>query len=68
MLYLKLASQFFRRRLGLLDGDGESAERACAAIDAVVRAEGFLESNVNIALVLQQFAGALERTQRGVTV
>src|SRR5437764_8832188 len=36
-LYLKIASAFFRRRLGQTS-DGEALERACAAIDAVVRA------------------------------
>jgi DNA polymerase III delta' subunit len=60
VLYLKLCSQFFRRRLADVKDDPEALERTCAAIDSVVRAEGYLESNVNIPLVFQQFVGALE--------
>jgi DNA polymerase III subunit delta' len=61
VLYLKLAAQFFRRRLKTEGADGETLERTCSAIDAVVRAEAYLESNVNVALVLQQFTGALDQ-------
>jgi hypothetical protein len=35
-------------------------ERACAVIDSIARAENYLDSNVNTALVLQQLAVALE--------
>jgi hypothetical protein len=37
-------------------------ERACDAIDAIVRAESYLDANVNVPLLLQQLAIALERT------
>ena len=57
--YLRIASNHFRRRLIDLQ-DAEEAERLCAAIDAVVQAEGYVESNVNVPLVVQQFASALE--------
>jgi hypothetical protein len=64
VLYLKLVAQFFRRRMPQIEDDPDQLERACAAIDAVVRAEGYVESNVNIPLVLQQFAVALEGAVR----
>ena len=60
LTYLRIASNHFRRRLIDLQ-DAEEAERLCAAIDAVVQAEGYVESNVNVPLVVQQFASALER-------
>jgi DNA polymerase III delta' subunit len=60
VLYLKLAANEFRRRLASPSEDSEALERLCAAIDAVVRAESYVESNVNVPLVLQQFAAALE--------
>jgi hypothetical protein len=59
-LYLKIASSHFRRRLAAV-ADPEELERACSAIDAVARAENYLDSNVNVALTFQQFASALER-------
>jgi DNA polymerase-3 subunit delta' len=60
-LYLRLASQHFRRRLPKTD-DPEAMEQICSAIDAVAQAEAYLDANVNIALVFQQFGVALERT------
>ena len=36
-------------------------DRACQAIDAIARAEQYLDDNVNIPLVFQQLAAALER-------
>jgi DNA polymerase III delta' subunit len=65
VLYLKFASQYFRRRLPQLN-DEEAMERACAAIDSVIRAEGYVESNVNVGLVLQEFSGSLGRALSGV--
>jgi DNA polymerase III subunit delta' len=55
VLYIKLASQFYRRRLG----DVDDPEPLCQAIDALVRAEEYAESNVNLPLVIQQLCGAL---------
>jgi DNA polymerase-3 subunit delta' len=60
-LYLRLASQYLRRRLSATD-DPEAMEQICSAIDAVARAEAYLDANVNVALVFQQFGIALERT------
>jgi hypothetical protein len=59
-LYLMLAADHVRRRLPELD-DAGALERACAAIDAIIRAEGYLDGNVNVALVFQQLAAALGR-------
>jgi DNA polymerase-3 subunit delta' len=59
-LYLMIAGERFRRRLGELTDPGE-LERACAAIDAIARAETYLDANVNTAIALQQLALALER-------
>jgi DNA polymerase III subunit delta' len=59
-LYLKIASATFRRRLAQGD-DPETLDGICDAIDAVARAENYLDSNVNVALTFQQFATTLER-------
>jgi DNA polymerase-3 subunit delta' len=59
-LYLKIASATFRRRLAQIE-DPEALDRICDAIDAVARAENYLDSNVNVALTFQQFATTLER-------
>src|SRR4051794_6555695 len=59
-LYLRLASQHFRRRLTEASG-ADLLERNCAAIDAIVKSEEFLDANVNIPLVFQQLSIALER-------
>lgn len=65
VLYLTLAAQYFRARLGELGRDADGLERHCAAIDAIVKSEGYLESNVTVALVFQQFTGALEASLHG---
>ena len=59
-LYVRLASQQFRRRLSD-QADPDVLERACGAIDAIVRAEEYLDANVNIPLVLPQLSLTLER-------
>jgi DNA polymerase-3 subunit delta' len=59
LICLKLATQVLRRELRQT-ADPEALERLCGAIDAVVRAENYLESNVNVSLVFQQLAVALE--------
>ncbi len=63
-LYLRLASQYLRRTLAK-SGEGELMERICQAIDAVARAEAYLDANVNVALVFQQFGIALEQSLAG---
>ena len=58
-LYLSLAAEHLR---GKLQGDNDAdLERAADAIDAIVRAEEYLDSNVNTQLVFQQLTVALER-------
>ncbi len=58
-VYLRIASQYFRSQLAR-ETDAEELERRCAAIDAIVRAENYLDANVNIPLIFQQLAIALE--------
>ena len=60
VLYLTVAAEHVRRLLPGLP-DAGSLERACAAIDALARAEEYLAGNVNVPLVLQQLAVALDR-------
>jgi hypothetical protein len=59
-LYLNIAADHVRRRLTHLD-DPDELERACAAIDAIIRAETYLDGNVNTSLVFQQLAATLRR-------
>jgi DNA polymerase III subunit delta' len=59
LIYLKLSAQVLRRQLRDTD-DPDSLERLCSAIDAIARAETYLDSNVNVPLVLQQLSIALE--------
>jgi len=59
-LYLMIAGERLRRRLAEHDEPTE-LERACAAIDAIARAESYLDANVNTAIALQQLSLALER-------
>lgn len=59
-LYLTVAGERFRRKLAEAS-DPSELERACAAIDALARAETYLDANVNTAVALQQLAIALEK-------
>jgi hypothetical protein len=47
-----------------VEEDPDRLERACSVIDAIVRAEGYLDANVNIPLVFQQLAVAMEASAR----
>ncbi|MGE5610606.1 MAG: ATP-binding protein [Bacillota bacterium] len=58
-LYLRLAGQLLRRRLPE-QAQPDQLEHLCSAIEAVVRAEQYLDSNVNISLIFQQLAVTLE--------
>jgi DNA polymerase III delta' subunit len=60
-LYLRLAAQRFRRMIADSPDDPDRLDRAASAIEAIVRAEGYLDGNVNVALVFQQLAMTLER-------
>ena len=57
-LFLRLAADHVRGRLRT-DADPDRLERACAVIDAIARAEQYLDANVNVALVFQQLSIAL---------
>lgn len=59
LLYLRLAAGHLRRRLTELE-DPDELERTCAGIDALVRAEKYLNANVTIALVFQELAISLD--------
>lgn len=59
-LYLMIVGEHIRGQLAA-QGDPTQLERACGAIDAIVRAERYLDANVNTAVVLQQLAWALQR-------
>jgi DNA polymerase III gamma/tau subunit len=60
VLYLRLAANRFRQELHA-GSDAHELERSCVAIDGIVRSEGYLDSNVNVSLALQQLGGGLER-------
>ena len=63
-LYLRIAAEHVRPRLS---GDDEpEIERAASIIEAIVRAEEYLDANVNMPLVFQQLAVAVERPRVGV--
>ena len=59
-VYLRVAAEHLRRGMATAD-DPDALEQACAAIDALARAETYLDENVNVSLVLQQLAATLER-------
>lgn len=59
LLYLRLAATHLRRRLSQCECP-DQIERICAAIDALVRAEKYVNSNVTISLVFQELAISLE--------
>jgi DNA polymerase III delta' subunit len=59
-LYLRIAAEHVRRKLAALS-DPDALESACTTIEIIRRAEGYVDENVNVALVLQQLAASLER-------
>jgi len=59
-LYLRLAGQRFRRVLRESD-DPAAMDLACTAIEAIARADDYLDGNVGIAVVLQQLGMGLGR-------
>jgi DNA polymerase-3 subunit delta' len=54
-LYLRIAANHFRRKLADA-ADPAALDHACAAIDAIARAEGYLDANVNVPIIFQQLA------------
>jgi DNA polymerase-3 subunit delta' len=63
-LYLVLAGEHIRQKLAASQEEPELTA-ACGAIDALVQAEAFLDSNVNISLIFQQLAIKLEAVAAG---
>jgi len=59
-VYLRLMSQMFCRRLRQSSTHGQ-AEVLCGVIEALGRAERYLDSNVNVSLIFQQLAVTLEQ-------
>jgi DNA polymerase III delta' subunit len=59
-LYLRIAAEHVRRKLPTL-ADPDALEHACTTIETIRRAEGYVDENVNVALLLQQLAASLER-------
>ncbi len=59
-LYLRIAAEHIRLTK-LTSSDEAVLDRAADAIDAIVKAEQYLEGNVNMSLVFQQLAVSLER-------
>jgi len=57
-VYLSIAARQFRKHL--LADDPDLQERACEGIEAIARAEKYLDANVNVALVLEQLAIKLQ--------
>lgn len=60
-VYLRIAAEHARRKLADTTDDDE-LERICGMIDALARAEEYLDANVNVALVFQQLTVTLERS------
>jgi DNA polymerase-3 subunit delta' len=59
-IFLRIAASRFRHRLAETTDESE-LDRACEAIDGIVRAEQYLDANVNAALTLQQLSAHLGR-------
>jgi DNA polymerase-3 subunit delta' len=64
-LYLRVAAEHVRRHMATID-DPDRLEQACAVIDALARAEQYLDENVNVSLVFQQLAAALDQRAAAV--
>jgi DNA polymerase-3 subunit delta' len=62
-LYLRISADHVRAKLRI-ETDPDRLERCCGLIDAIVRAEGYLDANVNVSLVFQQLAVAMEAAGR----
>ena len=59
-LYFRIAAEHVRREMSAAAESPDTLERRCATIDALARAEQFVDENVNIPLALQQLATTLE--------
>ncbi len=59
-LYLRIAAQRFRRVLRE-SNDAGTLDQACTALEAIAKADDYLDANVNIPIVFQQLAQTLIR-------
>lgn len=59
LLYLHIAASHLRKRLTELT-DADALERTCGGIDALVRAEKYINANVTISLVFQELSVSLD--------
>ena len=59
-LYFRIAAEHVRRGMAAAADNPDALEQACATIDALARAEQYVDENVNIPLALQQLAATLE--------
>ena len=59
-LYFRIAAEYVRRAMSTAADNPDALERSCATIDALARAEQYVDENVNIPLALQQLATTLE--------
>lgn len=58
VLYLRISAEHVRRQMSATE-DPNALARACAVIDAIARAEQYLDANVNVPLVIQELAATL---------
>jgi DNA polymerase-3 subunit delta' len=59
-LYFRVAAEHVRRGMANAADDADALERACAMIEALARAERYVDENVNVPLALQQLAATLD--------
>jgi hypothetical protein len=59
-LYLSIAAQRFRRVLRE-SPDPHALDQACTALEAIAKADDYLDANVNIPIIFQQLAQTLIR-------
>lgn len=55
VMYLGIAARRMRGKLA----ESNVTERACSVIEAIARAEKYLDANVNVAIVMEQLAGTV---------
>jgi DNA polymerase-3 subunit delta' len=58
-VYLAIAARRIRQKLRTANA-ADFQDQACDAVDAIALAEKYLSANVNVSLVLEQLAGALQ--------
>jgi hypothetical protein len=66
VLYFTVAADYLRDRLKSLESP-DDLENTCRLIDQLAQAESYLESNVNVALVLQNLAASMTPETRVVS-